>query len=86
MKRLAIASTATVSYEEARAYLGAARGDELAAAIELARDRNTLDGAGAEPDDMDVHHALYLIRRAQGLAAPSFDEMRVALRRVNRAA
>jgi hypothetical protein len=76
-----IASLETVSLEEALAYLDSAEGDELAAAFALARDRNSLDGAGiGEPDPEEVHHALFLLRRARGLSAPSFDLMRVQLR------
>jgi hypothetical protein len=72
--------------EQARGYLKAAKNDELAAAIALAWDRNTLDGsltgrdAARAPDDAEVHHALFLLRRALGLPAPSFDTLRVALR------
>ncbi len=73
--------------EQARAYMLAANGDELAAALSLARDRNALDahtssmrGSVNPPDDAEVHHALFLLRRAQGLPAPSFDSLRVALR------
>ena len=66
--------------ELARAYMMAAKGDELAAAIALATDRNKLDGSSSPPDDAEVHHALFLLRRAQGLPAPSFDSLRVALR------
>lgn len=76
--------------EQARAYLAAAKGDELAAAIAFAHDRNVLDGiaggrsrseaATATPDDAEVHHALFLLRRALGLPAPSFDSLRVLLR------
>jgi hypothetical protein len=74
--------------ELARAYLAAAKGDELAAAIALAHDRNVLDAVAkgrsradaATPDDAEVHHALFLLRRAQGLPAPSFDALRVLLR------
>jgi hypothetical protein len=33
------------------------------------------------PDDAEVHHAMFLLRRARGLDAPSFDSMRVQLRR-----
>jgi hypothetical protein len=61
-------------------YLAAAAGDELRAAMTLARDRRQLEGSGEAPDDVEVHHALLLLRRAQGLAAPSFDSMRVELR------
>ncbi len=66
--------------EQARAYLAHSRGDELAAALVLAHDRNVLDGGSAPPDDTEVHHALFLLRRALGLPAPSFDSLRVALR------
>lgn len=75
-----IASLESVSLEEALAYLDSAEGDELAAAHALARDRNFLDGSGADPDDAEVHHALFLLRRARGLSAPSFDLMRVQLK------
>jgi len=71
--------------EQARAYLRAAKNDELAAAIAFAHDRNVLDAlsgrcAPSPPDDTEVHHALFLLRRALGLPAPSFDSLRVALR------
>jgi len=66
--------------EQARSYLAAAKGDELAAAIALAHDRNVLDGSMSPPDDAEVHHALFLLRRARGLPAPSFDSLRVVLR------
>ena len=75
-----IESLETVSLEEALAYLDTAEGDELAAASALARDRNLLDGSHKEPDEAEVHHALFLLRRARGLTAPSFDLMRVQLR------
>ena len=75
-----IASLESVSLEEALAYLDSAEGDELAAAFALARDRNILDGTEADPDDAEVHHALFLLRRARGLNAPSFDLMRVQLK------
>lgn len=76
-----IASLESVSLEEALTYLDAAEGDELKAAYALAKDRNLLDGSTLEPDDAEVHHALFLLRRARGLTAPSFDLMRVQLRR-----
>jgi hypothetical protein len=76
-----IASLDSVSLEEARAYLDTAEGDELAAAYALAKDRNTLDNSSQEPDEAEVHHALFLLRRARGLNAPSFDLMRVQLKR-----
>ena len=74
-------SLATVSLEEALSYLDAADGDELTAADTLARDRNRMEGSNMAPDDMEIHHALFLLRRARGLDAPSFDLMRVQLRR-----
>lgn len=77
-----IASLESVSLEEALAYLESAEGDELVAAYSLAKDRNVLEGNEVEPDDAEVHHALFLLRRARGLNAPSFDLMRVQLRRL----
>ncbi len=76
-----IASLETVSLEEALAYLDTAEGDELAAAFALAKDRNLLDGTEEDPDDAEVHHALFLLRRARGLDSPSFDLMRVQLKK-----
>jgi hypothetical protein len=76
-----IKSLETVSLEEAAAYLEHAGGDELDAAYALACDRNRLDGSIAPPDDAEVHHALFLLCRAHGKLPPSFDEMRVELRR-----
>jgi hypothetical protein len=67
---------------QALAYLDSAEGDELSAAYSLAKDRNLLDGDTDEPDETEVHHALFLLRRARGLNAPSFDLMRVQLRRL----
>jgi hypothetical protein len=82
MKRKpSIKSLTTVTLEEAQSYLDHHGGDELGAALTLAHDRNRLDGSSAAPDDAEVHHALFLLRRAQGLEVPSFDEMRVQLRR-----
>jgi hypothetical protein len=81
MKRLTVNSLEKVSLEEALAYLDAADGDELGAAFTLAQDRNRLDGANNAPDAAEVHHALFLLRRARNLDAPSFDLMRVQLRR-----
>ena len=76
-----ITSLESLSLEEALAYLDSAEGDELSAAFSLAKDRNLLDGAPSdEPDEAEVHHALFLLRRARGLDAPSFDLMRVQLR------
>lgn len=81
MRRLTIRSLAKVSLEEALAYIDAANGDELGAAFTLAHDRNRLDGGNNVPDEAEVHHALFLLRRARNLEAPSFDLMRVQLRR-----
>ncbi len=82
MKRKpSIKSLDTVSLEEAAAYLDHARGDELNAAYALACDRNRMDGSIAPPDEAEVHHALFLLCRARGKHAPSFDTMRVELRR-----
>ncbi|MBX3197474.1 MAG: hypothetical protein KF850_06570 [Labilithrix sp.] len=77
-----ITSLEALTLEEALAYLDSAEGDELTAAYSLARDRNLLDGDKDEPDEAEVHHALFLLRRARGLNAPSFDLMRVQLRRL----
>ena len=79
---VSIASLETVSLDEALSYLDSAEGDELFAAYSLAKDRNLLAGSKADPDDAEVHHALFLLRRARGLAAPSFDLMRIQLRRL----
>jgi hypothetical protein len=81
MRKPSIKSLETVSLDEARAYLDYAAGDELDAARALAWDRNRLDGSHAAPDDAEVHHALFLLSRAYGKCPPSFDEMRVELRR-----
>jgi hypothetical protein len=76
-----IRSLETVSLEEAIAYLDHADGDDLDAAYALAWDRNRLDGSAVAPDDAEVHHAYFLLCRARGLLAPSFDDMRIELRR-----
>lgn len=81
MRNPCIRSLDTVTLEEALSYLDAANGDELGAAFTLARDRNHMDGSVSVPDETEVHHALFLLRRARGLDAPSFDLMRVQLRR-----
>jgi hypothetical protein len=77
-----INSLEALTLEEALAYLDSAEGDELTAAYSLARDRNLLDGDTDEPDETEIHHALFLLRRARGLNAPSFDLMRIQLRRL----
>ena len=56
--------------EQARAYMLAAKGDELAAALSLARDRNALDGSATPPDDAEVHHALFLAPSRAGKGFP----------------
>ncbi len=82
MKRKpSIKSLDTVSVEEASAYLEHSAGDELNAAYAIALERARLDGSRSLPDDAEVHHALFLLCRAVGKRAPSFDEMRVELRR-----
>ncbi|MGD0676161.1 MAG: hypothetical protein ABSC94_12120 [Polyangiaceae bacterium] len=82
MKRKpSIGSLETVSLEEAIAYLEHSSGDEVTAAVALAWDRNRLDGSLSAPDDAEVHHALFLLCRARGMRPPSFDAMRVELRR-----
>jgi hypothetical protein len=78
---LMLTSLENLTLEEALAYLDSAEGDELLAATSLAKDRNVLDGGRGEPDEAEVHHALFLLRRARGLNAPSFDLMRVQLKR-----
>jgi len=81
MKKMAICSLDAVSLAEADSYLLAAGGDEIAAAFDLASDRNLLDGTSDPPDEAEVHHALFLLRRARGQEAPSFDNVRLAIRR-----
>ena len=82
MKRKpSIKSLENVSLDEAVAYLDHSSGDELDAAYALAVDRARLDGSHGAPDDYEVHHALFLLCRARGKHPPSFDEMRVELRR-----
>jgi hypothetical protein len=82
MKRKpSIKSLENVSLDEAVAYLDHSSGDELNAAYALAVDRARLDGSPGAPDDFEVHHALFLLCRARGKHPPSFDEMRVELRR-----
>jgi hypothetical protein len=74
-----------VSLTEAKAYLARAKGDEVIAAFDLACDRVVLEGDTREPDSTEVHHALFLIRRATGKTAPSYDELRLSLRRLQAA-
>ena len=69
-----------VTLEEARAYLALAKQDEIEAAVLLAIDRNLLAGDDEEPDDQEIHHALFMLRRAFGREAPSFDSFRIALK------
>ncbi|HWL87514.1 MAG TPA: hypothetical protein VNO21_17035 [Polyangiaceae bacterium] len=82
MKIPTISTIDTLTLDEARAYLDAAHGDELEAAVALATDRNELDGSGSTlPDEAEVHHAFFLLRRARQMEAPSFDTMRVELKK-----
>ena len=46
----------------------------------LAIDRNLLAGDDEEPDEQEIHHALFMLRKAFGLEAPSFDALRIALK------
>lgn len=70
-----------VSLDEALAYLDDASGDEVMAAYALAIDRSAMAGDGdRDPDAMDVHHALFLLRKARGLDAPSYDLLKLHLR------
>lgn len=80
-RKPSIKSLETVSLEEARAYLEHSGGDELDAAHALAWDRNRMDGGMGAPDEAEIHHALFLLCRVLGKSAPSFDQMRVELRR-----
>jgi hypothetical protein len=80
-KKPSIKSLDTVSVEEANAYLEHSSGDELNAAYAIALERARLDGSRSLPDDAEVHQALFLLCRALGKRASSFDEMRVELRR-----
>ena len=75
-----VRSLQTVTLPEAELYLQASRDDELAAALAIARDRAELAGSPTDPDEVEVHHSLFLLRRALGLAAPSFDTLHVRLR------
>jgi len=76
-----IHSLETVTAEEAAAYLEQSGGDELSAACAVAWDRNRLDGSIVPPDEPEIHHALFLLCLARGKKPPSFDTMRVELRR-----
>ena len=80
MAQIKLRSLATVTADEARSYLETARGDAIVAAIAIAIDRNALAGTDDPPDDQDVHHSLFLIHKALGMSAPSFDDTRAALR------
>jgi hypothetical protein len=80
MRRPIVSTLGNLDLEQARAYLRLAKGDECAAAVALALDRNLLEGLDKLPDATEVHHALFLLRRARGLDAPSFDDLKVQLR------
>jgi hypothetical protein len=81
MNEPCIQGLAQVTALEARAYLAGARDNELQAAIRLAHDRLAFAGSTDAPDEVEIHQALFLLRRARGLSAPSFDAMRVHLRK-----
>ncbi len=80
MKRPIVSSLGGLTLAEATAYMRLAKGEELQAALALALDRNLLEGLDKLPDALEVHHALFLLRRAQGQGAPSYDDVRVELR------
>jgi membrane protein required for beta-lactamase induction len=80
MSKPIVGSLSNVTLAEADAYMRAANDNELRAALHLAQDRVELDGSEAAPDETEIHHALFLLRHARGLEAPSFDAMRVELR------
>jgi hypothetical protein len=69
-----------LTLSDANRYLRNAGGDELHAAIDAATEYLRQNGSTAGPDEIEIHHALFLLRRARGLGAPSFDAMRVELR------
>jgi hypothetical protein len=75
-----INNLSSLSMDETQSYLSEANGDEITAAYALACDRNSLAGSNEPPDDTEVHHALYLMRRARGLEAPSFDSVRMMIK------
>lgn len=70
----------SITLEEARAYLALAKEDEIEAAVLLAIDRNLLAGDDKEPDEQEIHHALFMLRKAFGREAPSYDSLRIALK------
>jgi hypothetical protein len=74
MSKIVLSSLESVTLAEADAYLAAADGDEILAAYSLAADRNVLDGSADPPDDTEVHHALFLLRKVRGQEAPSYDD------------
>lgn len=80
MKRPIVSSLGDITLEQAGVYMRLSRNDEVAAAMALALDRNLLEGLDKLPDATEVHHALFLLRRARGMEAPSFDDLRVSLR------
>jgi hypothetical protein len=69
-----------LTLSDANRYVRNAGGDELHAAIDLATEYIRQNGSFAGPDEIEIHHALFLLRRTRGLEAPSFDAMRVELR------
>lgn len=77
---LIIRDVGSLSEAEALQYLDACEGDEVAAATLLASDRCSLARVAEPADEADVHHAMFLLRRARGLPSLSFDDLRVELR------
>jgi hypothetical protein len=80
-KKPSIVGLGALTLAEANAYIEYAQCDDLVAAELLAVDRSRFDGSPDAPDDPEIHHALFLLCHARGLATPSFDETRVKLRR-----
>jgi hypothetical protein len=85
MTQPVLSSLLGLTLSEAKAYIAAAKGDEVIAAFDLACDRNHLEGIDREPDPAEVHHALFLLYKARGEQVPSFDQMRLSLRRLQAA-
>lgn len=80
MHRTPLPNLHSLSAEQAQSYLDDHGGDELTAAYTLACDRNILAGSSEPPDDTEVHHAFFLMRRALGKESPSYDSVRLSLK------
>ena len=83
---LIIRDVDSLSETEALQYLAACDGDEVSAATRLAADRCKLARVASPPDEADVHHAMFLLRKARGLPSQSFDNLRIELRARRKAA